>query len=109
MFLYTAEDNTPQTVMAVQLRVILDEHDIRKLTLPTGFPNTVESLLSVVVETFQLDGIFGLLYEDKDFGNQFFSLTTTADLYNKATLKVIRIETVTPDLRPIDTSGLICK
>lgn len=45
-------------------------------------------------------------YEDKDFGNQFFSLTSTADLYDKATLKVIRIETVTLDLQPLDTSRL---
>lgn len=92
--------------MAVQLRVILEEHDIRKLTLPTGFPNTVEGLLSVLGETFQLEGSFGLLYEDKDFGNQFFSLTSTAELYDKATLKVIRIETVTLDLQPLETSGL---
>lgn len=93
--------------MAVQLRVILEEHDIRKLTLPTGIPNTVEDLVSVVGKTFQIDWEFGLLYEDKDFGNQFFSVTSTADLHDKATVKVIRKEPViTLDLHPVDTSGL---
>lgn len=93
--------------MVVHLRVILEEHDIRKLTLPTGIPNTVEDLVAVVGESFQLQGEFGLLYEDKDFGNQFFSVTSTADLYDKATVKVIRKETVfTLDLHPVDASGL---
>ncbi|XP_051283240.1 uncharacterized protein LOC127378444 isoform X4 [Dicentrarchus labrax] len=92
--------------MAAQLRVILEEHDIRKLTLPTAIPNTVEDLL-IVVETFQLDGEFGLLSEDSDFGNQFFSVTSTADLHDKATVKLIRKEPViTLDLHPIDESGL---
>ena len=93
--------------MAAHLRVILEEHDIRKLTLPTGIPNTVEDLLLIIVETFQLDGEFGLLYEDNDFGNQFFSVTSTADLHDKATVKLFRKELViTLDLHPIDKFGL---
>lgn len=53
--------------MAVQLRVILEEHNIQKLTLSTGIPDTVENLLSVVTRTFQLYGEIGLLYQDKYF------------------------------------------
>lgn len=61
--------------MAVHLRVILEEHKIQKLKLPTGIPNTVEDLVSIVTETFQLHGEIGLLYQDKHFDNEFFSVT----------------------------------
>lgn len=74
-FIPTAEDNTRQTTMAVQSRVTSEEHHIRKFMLPTAIPNTVEDLLLVVGKTFQLNGGFGLL--DKDFGNNFFSVTST--------------------------------
>lgn len=74
--------------MVVHLRVILEEHNIQKLKLPTGIPNTVEDLVSIVTETFQLHGKIGLLYQDKHF--DFFSVTSTADLYDKATVKVIK-------------------
>ncbi|XP_035992142.1 uncharacterized protein LOC118562940 [Fundulus heteroclitus] len=92
--------------MAVQLRVILQEHSIKKLTLPTGIPNTVDDLVSIITETFQLHGEYGLLYQDKDFDNQFFSVTSTADLYDKATVKMILKEpNITLDLHPIFESG----
>ncbi len=88
--------------MAVQLRIILEEHNIQKLTLSTGIPYTVEELVSIVTKTFQLYGEIGLLYQDKDFDNQFFSVTSTADLHDKATLKVIQKEPViTLDLHPV--------
>ncbi|KAL7851995.1 hypothetical protein SRHO_G00084140 [Serrasalmus rhombeus] len=93
--------------MSVQLRVIIEEHDIRKLMLPSGIPNTVEDLVSLIVKTFQLHGEFGLLYEDTDFGNQFFSVTSTAELHDKATVKIIRKEpTIVLDLHPVDELGL---
>ena len=93
--------------MSVVLRVILEEHDIRKMKLPSGIPNTVEDLVSIIVETFQLHGEFGLLYEDQDFGNQVFSVTSTADLYDKATVKIVRKEPlITLDLCPLDESCL---
>ncbi|KAK0137701.1 hypothetical protein N1851_026095 [Merluccius polli] len=94
--------------MAVQLRVILEEHSIQKLTLPTGIPNTVEDLVAIVTETFQLHGEVGLLYQDKDFDNHFFSVTSTADLYNKATVKVILKEPIfTLDLQPVYESSTL--
>ncbi len=93
--------------MSVQLRVIIEENNIRKLTLPTGFPNKVEDLVSEIIQTFQIHGEFGLLYEDKDFGNQFFTLNSTADLEDKATVKLVRNEPlITLDLHPLDESGL---
>lgn len=56
--------------MSVHLRVIIEEHAIHKMMLPLGIPNTVEDHISIIVETFQLNGKFGLFYEDKDFGYQ---------------------------------------
>lgn len=97
--------NTHQTTMAVHLRVILEEHNIQKLKLPTGIPNTMEDL---VTETFQLYGEIGLLYQDKHFDNEFFSVTSTADLYDKATVKVILKEpTITLDLHPVLESSTL--
>ncbi len=94
--------------MAVHLRVILEEHNIQKLKLPTEIPNTVEDLVSIVTETFQLHGEIGLLYQDKHFDNEFFSVTSTADLYDKATVKVILKEpTITLDLHPILESSTL--
>ncbi|KAJ8359217.1 hypothetical protein SKAU_G00157420 [Synaphobranchus kaupii] len=91
--------------MSVQLQVIIEEHDIWKMKLPSGIPNTVEDLISIIVETFQLHGEF--VYEDKDFGNQFFSVTSTADLHDKATVKMVRKEPmIALDLCPLDESGL---
>lgn len=93
--------------MSVQLRVIIEENNIRKLTLPSGIPNKVEDLVSEIIETFQIHGEFGLLYEDKDFGNQFFTLHSTSDLEDKDTVKLVRKEPlITLDLHPVDESGL---
>ncbi|XP_052441460.1 uncharacterized protein LOC127981440 [Carassius gibelio] len=93
--------------MSIQLRVIIEENNIRKLTLPSGIPNKVEDLVSEIIETFQIHGEFGLLYEDKDFGNQFFTLHSTSDLEDKGTVKLVRKEPlITLDLHPVDESGL---
>lgn len=65
----------------------------------------MEELVSVISQTFNLQGEFGLLFEDQDFGNQFFSLASTADLHDKATVKIIRKEPlITLDLHPLDES-----
>ena len=88
--------------MAVQLRVIIEEHDIRKLTLPSEIPNRVEELIYIVCSTLNVHEEFRLLYQDIDFGNQFFSLTSTAELHDKATVKIIRTEPlINLDLHPV--------
>lgn len=76
-----------QVTMSVQLRVIIEEHDIRKLIIPSGIPNTVEELVLIIIQTFDVHEEYGLLYEDADSGNQFFSLTSTANLHDKATVE----------------------
>lgn len=93
--------------MPVQFRIIIQEHDIRKIRLPFEIPDSVEELTALICQTFALPGEVGLLYEDKDFGNQFFTLTSTADLEDKATLKIVYKEPLaTLDLHSVDESGL---
>ncbi len=74
-----------------KLRIILQDHDIRKLDLPQGIPGTVSELESVVRKTFGLNGNFTLHYKDADFGEEYFSLTSTSDIKDKDTIKVIHI------------------
>ena len=72
-----------------KLRVILEDHDIRKLTLPSGIPPSVENLKSKVQEAFGVQGEFALQYMDNDFGGQFFTLCSTDVIEDKDTIKVI--------------------
>ncbi|XP_037634305.1 sterile alpha motif domain-containing protein 3-like [Sebastes umbrosus] len=74
-----------------KLRIVLKDHDIRKLDLPHGIPGTVVELESIVRETFGLDGNFTLHYQDADFGEEYFSLTSTNDIKDKDTIKVVHI------------------
>ncbi|KAL6478150.1 hypothetical protein MHYP_G00139850 [Metynnis hypsauchen] len=91
--------------LPAQLRVIIEQHDVRKLTLTSGIPDSVEELLSVIMERFQLQGNFGLMYQDKDFGKYFFTMTTTADVKDKDTVKLVQTEpTVILNLTTVDES-----
>nr|XP_057941384.1 sterile alpha motif domain-containing protein 3 [Doryrhamphus excisus] len=74
-----------------KLRIILQDHEIRKLDLPDGIPDTVDELESIVREKFGLDGNFTLHYKDADFGEEYFSLTSTSDIKDKDTIKVVHI------------------
>ncbi|KAG7514192.1 hypothetical protein JOB18_027358 [Solea senegalensis] len=74
-----------------KLRVILQDHEIRKLDLPHGIPGTVGELQSIVRETFELQDNFTLHYKDADFGEEYFSLVSTSDIKNKDTIKVVNI------------------
>lgn len=77
------------------LRVILSDHDVQKLTLPSGIPETVGELQLVVRNTFGLTDDFCLHFKDADFGNDFFSLLSTTDIKDKDTIKVVYIQTRT--------------
>ncbi|XP_039885343.1 sterile alpha motif domain-containing protein 3-like [Simochromis diagramma] len=90
-----------------KLRIILKEHNIQKLDLPHGIPGTVEELESIVKETFEVDGKFTLHYKDADFGEEYFSLTSTGDIKDKDTLKVVQIiepPTITLTFSDVDSS-----
>ncbi|KAL6489211.1 hypothetical protein MHYP_G00029520 [Metynnis hypsauchen] len=82
------------------LRVII-KHDAHKLSLPSGIPDAVEELEKVVKEKFNLPANFALHYMDADFGD-FFSLTTTATLQDKDTIKVVFVEPLLITLTAID-------
>ncbi|XP_048024756.1 sterile alpha motif domain-containing protein 3 isoform X2 [Megalobrama amblycephala] len=89
------EDTEQQTVAPVshpaKLRIILQDHDIRKLDLPHGIPGSVNELEYIVRKTFGLAGNFTLHYKDPDFGEEYFSLTSTSEIKDKDTIKVIHI------------------
>lgn len=55
-------------------RIILQDHDIRKLDLPHGIPESQGELQALVRETFGLNEDFGLHYKHTDFG-EFFSFS----------------------------------
>ncbi|KAL0969925.1 hypothetical protein UPYG_G00234620 [Umbra pygmaea] len=84
---------------ATVLRVILGEN-IQKLRLPSGIPVTMQDLIFSVKETFEITEEFSLQYMDTEFGD-YFTLSSTADIQNKDTIKVVytssTILTVCPD------------
>ena len=63
-----------------QLHVIIKETKVNKLTLPDGIPSTVDKLLAAEQDHFQLQGSFTVMHMDKDFDNQFFTLTDVVSL-----------------------------
>ncbi|XP_031146816.1 uncharacterized protein LOC116043926 isoform X2 [Sander lucioperca] len=94
---------------AVRFRVIID-HDIRKITFQTGIPSSVEDLIKVLKQAFSITTDIGLQYKDADF-DDFFTLTTTTDLKDKDTLKVVHVPpgiviTTVPQERNPDTSDV---
>ncbi|KAL6463051.1 hypothetical protein MHYP_G00274420 [Metynnis hypsauchen] len=89
-----------------KLRIILQDHDIRRLELPSGIPDTVDELHSLVQQTFQIEGHFTLHFKDADFGD-YFSLTSVCDVKDKDTLKVVHVfepPMVTLTLTNLDSS-----
>lgn len=90
-----------------KLRIILQDHDIRKLDLPSGIPGTVNELQAIVQETFGIEGNFSLHFKDADFGDEYFSLTSTNDIKDKDSIKVVQIvesPMVTLNLTPVHSS-----
>ncbi|TDH03469.1 hypothetical protein EPR50_G00163610 [Perca flavescens] len=72
-----------------RLKMILGENNIEKLTLPNGIPESLDDLLSTIKTTFGLKGNLRLQYMDRDFGNDFFNLSSTTELQDLGTIKVI--------------------
>ncbi|XP_047661733.1 uncharacterized protein LOC113646527 isoform X2 [Tachysurus fulvidraco] len=91
---------------STQLRVIIDETAVHKLTLPDGIPSTIDELLAVAKDHFQLQGSISVMYMDKDFENQFFTLTSTDLVKDKDTIKLVKIEpSVILTLTPINEAA----
>ncbi|KAJ8361311.1 hypothetical protein SKAU_G00178360 [Synaphobranchus kaupii] len=74
-----------------KLRVILNPDDTRKLILLDGIPQTMEQLMDEVRKVCGLNGNLRLQYQDRDFGDALMNLTSTAELEDLATVKVIPI------------------
>lgn len=79
----TASENT------MKFRVIIGE-DIKKITFENGLPLCVNDFTQVVKQAFSLGDNIGLHYKDSDF-DDFFTLTSTRDLKDKDTLKVVQL------------------
>ncbi|KAI4872416.1 hypothetical protein NFI96_031728, partial [Prochilodus magdalenae] len=84
-----------------QLRVVIEDSQIHKLVLADGVPSTVEALLATVQDHFQLQGSFTVLYMDKEFDNQFFTLSLTDVIKDKDTIKLVKTESVILTFTPI--------
>lgn len=72
----------------LMLRIVIDDDDIRKLTLNKR-PDSVEELKTQLRDELSLQYDFRLQYEDPDFNNALCNLTQITDLPERATLKVI--------------------
>lgn len=75
-----------------QLRVVIEETQVHKLILPGRVPSTADELIAAVQDYFQLQGSFTVMYMDKEFNNQFFTLTSTDLVKDKDTIKLLRTE-----------------
>uniref|UniRef100_A0A8C5EVH8 Uncharacterized protein n=1 Tax=Gouania willdenowi TaxID=441366 RepID=A0A8C5EVH8_GOUWI len=91
---------SPGCIMSqpAQLRMILADYDVRKLVLPSGIPETVDDLHSVICDTFSIARDFRLHYKDVDFGDEFFTLFFTSDLKDKDTVKVVFLQDQEPTI-----------
>ena len=93
----------------VVLRIIFgDGTDSRKLHTVSGIPETVAELHNLVKTCFQLHEDFRMQYMDSDF-KEFMNLTSTSEIQNKSTLKVIYMSLTPPEdtyitLYPVEPS-----
>ncbi|XP_030597257.1 uncharacterized protein LOC115788393 isoform X2 [Archocentrus centrarchus] len=87
-----------------RLKVILAESNTEKLTLPNDIPDSLDELLSKVKDTFGLKTNIRLQYMDKDFGNDFFNLSSTSKLEDLGTVKVIQEKAIQTFVDVIETA-----
>lgn len=64
----------------------------------------MEMLKEEIQRRFGLTEDFGLQYRDVEFGNEFMNLTTTADIKDKSTIKVINTQNSVPATVPAATT-----
>nr|XP_032833101.1 uncharacterized protein LOC116955880 [Petromyzon marinus] len=77
-----------------KLLVILGENNCERLNLPTGIPNSLNDLKREIQTQLRVLEDFRLQFKDPDF-NDFVNLTSTSDIQDKATLKVIQLPSST--------------
>ncbi|KAG9275705.1 sterile alpha motif domain-containing protein 3-like isoform X2 [Astyanax mexicanus] len=76
----------------IQLRVVIEDSQVHKLVLAGGIPSTVDELLATAQNHFHLQGSFTVMYMDKDFDDQFFTLMSTDVIKDKDTIKLVKTE-----------------
>ncbi|KAE8291471.1 hypothetical protein D5F01_LYC11079 [Larimichthys crocea] len=86
------------------------DHEIRKITFQNSLPSSVEDLIKVFQQAFFISTGINLQYKDADF-DDFFTLTSTSDLKDKDTLKVVHVPpgiivATVPQERNADTSDM---
>lgn len=86
---YQSFTESQQEMEKTTLRKIVNDTDIRKITL-LGKPQILDSLVQQL-EVLDLQYKFSLQYEDPEFNNALINLTDIADLSDKATLKIITL------------------
>lgn len=74
--------------MSARLRVILQE-DIHKLSLPSGFPQTVDEPKHILKETFRIEQDLSLQFQGQDSDGQFFTLLNMSEIKVKDTIQVV--------------------
>ncbi|KAL7857205.1 hypothetical protein SRHO_G00161040 [Serrasalmus rhombeus] len=89
-----------------KLRIIFDEHKVHKLVLPSGIPSTLQDLTDITKEKFIIPGDFGLMYQDKEFDGEFFTLSSVEDVQDMGPLKVIQTEPVILNLCAMEESDV---
>ncbi|KAL6462537.1 hypothetical protein MHYP_G00289590 [Metynnis hypsauchen] len=85
-----------------KLRIIFDNHTVHKLLLPSGIPSSLQDLKLVIQSTFSTPDGFTLMYQDMEFGGQFFTLTSIEDVQDMGTLKVVQVEPVIVNLSTVE-------
>lgn len=95
--------------MASALRVILGVDNASKLHLPNGIPHSVEDLKEEIRRQLNVTDHFRLQYRDADFDNEYVNLTSTSELKDKATVKVVYSpKTVDTTDQNLDESVSLC-
>uniref|UniRef100_A0A667XLB0 Sterile alpha motif domain-containing protein 3-like n=1 Tax=Myripristis murdjan TaxID=586833 RepID=A0A667XLB0_9TELE len=76
--------------MVMIIRVVVQDSDIRKITLPEK-PDDTDTLIKLLGECLELKYKFTIQYEDPDFNNALCNLTDISDLPKRATLKIFPV------------------
>lgn len=71
------------------LRVVFGGDDAKKLRLMSGIPTSMDQLVLEIKTAFGLVQQFRLQYKDADFGNEYVNLTSTSEIRDRDTLKVV--------------------
>ncbi|XP_076152362.1 plexin-C1-like isoform X2 [Alosa pseudoharengus] len=85
-----SRETTKSVTMEMNLRVVVHNGDIRKVTLSSK-PASVQALIHQLEKTLQLECKFSLQYEDPDFSNALCNLNDIRALPERPTLKIIPI------------------